>query len=92
MKLIAHDAKILKNLSAHTARHTFGTHMAVLSNGNINIVMDLMGISKYETAKVYMKLADRIMNHQLRKINWGEFNRKEIKTLKSSKSDRLDES
>lgn len=73
LKLIAHDAKINKNLSAHTARHTFGTQMAVLTNGNINIVMDLMGISKYETAKVYIKLADRMVNRPLRKVNWKEF-------------------
>ena len=74
LKLIAHDAKINKNLSAHTARHTFGTQMAVLTNGNINMVMDLMGISKYETAKVYIKLADRIVNKQLKKVNWNEYN------------------
>lgn len=74
LKLIAHDAQILKNLSAHTARHTFGTQMAALTDGNINMVMDLMGISKYETAKVYIKLADRILNKRLRKVKWDEYN------------------
>jgi integrase len=71
LKKIAEDAEIYKNLSAHVGRHTFGTHMAVLSNGNVSLVRDLLGHGKTETTMVYIRLAEKMRGQMLKGVNWS---------------------
>lgn len=70
LKLIAEDAKVYKNLSAHVGRHTFGTQMAVLSGGNVSLIRDLLGHGKTETTMIYIRLAEKMRGEQLKKVNW----------------------
>jgi len=59
LKDIGSMANINKPLTSHIARHTFGTNYAKQS-GSIFQVMAAMGITKYETAQVYINLAAMI--------------------------------
>ena len=73
LKLIAEDARIYKNLSAHVGRHTFGTHMAVLTNGNVALIRDLLGHGKTETTMIYIRLAEKMHGEQLKKVDWNSY-------------------
>ena len=73
LKVIAHDAKIFKNLSAHVGRHTFGTHMAVLTNGDVTLIRDLLGHSNTDTTLIYIKLAEKMRSVQLKKVDWNAY-------------------
>ena len=73
LKVIANDAKIYKNISAHVGRHTFGTHLAILSNGNVTLIRDLLGHSNTDTTMIYIKLAEKMRNVQLKKVNWKSY-------------------
>ena len=59
LKVIQQTAGISQNLTFHIGRHTFGTHIARTS-GSIFEVMKLMGLSKFETAQIYIDLSDEI--------------------------------
>ena len=56
LKIIQSAIKTNKTITVHLARHTFGTLYSKTS-GSIFDVMKAMGISKYETAKVYIDLS-----------------------------------
>ena len=71
LKTIAQDARIYKNVSNHVGRHTFGTQMAFLSNGNVNLVRDLMGHGKAETTMTYIRLADKMRGRLLQQVDWN---------------------
>ena len=71
LKTIQHDADINKLLTFHVSRHTFGTNLAEVSEGDIYLVMDLMGISKVETAMIYIHNSKERTHRKLRKINWN---------------------
>lgn len=71
LKIIAEDAKVYKNISAHVGRHTFGTQMAVLSNGNVSLIRDLLGHGKTETTMIYIRLAEKMRGQQLKKVDWN---------------------
>ena len=71
LKVIANDAKIHKNVSCHVGRHTFGTQMAFLTKGNLNLVRDLMGHSKAETTMTYIRLADKMRGQLLKEVDWN---------------------
>lgn len=86
LKSIGGDAGIYKNLSNHVGRHTFGTQMAYLSNGNLNLVKDLMGHSKAETTMTYIKLAEKMRGQLLSKIDWKAH--KETDGDEDSKTDK----
>jgi integrase len=78
LKVMASDAKIQKKLSTHCGRHTFGTQMAILTGGNQYLVMDLMGHSDPTTTLIYVKLGERMVNKQLRNVNWTAYDPKPI--------------
>jgi integrase len=48
--------------------------MAVISEGNLPLIMDLMAHAKADTTRIYIKLADKMRNTQLRKLDWNKFN------------------
>lgn len=78
LKVMARDAKIQKKLTTHCGRHTFGTQMAILTNGNQYLVMDLMGHTDPTTTMIYVKLGERMVNRQLRNVNWSAYDSKPI--------------
>lgn len=57
LKYIQKEAKISTTLYQHLSRHTFGTLLAKETDGDLVKVMNLMGISKWETAKIYINLS-----------------------------------
>lgn len=56
LKLIQHMAKIPILLTTHVARHTFAT-LFLEADGEVYTLMEIMGISKFETVKVYIHIA-----------------------------------
>lgn len=69
IKEIAAAAGISKNVSIHTARHTFAT---VLLNKGIPIgtVQKLLGHSNLATTQIYAVLLDDTVNENLKSIKW----------------------
>ncbi|MNE42378.1 Tyrosine recombinase XerD [compost metagenome] len=55
LKLIAEKAKISKELSFHTARHTFAT-LFLAAGGNIAVLKELMGHAAIKTTMVYVHI------------------------------------
>lgn len=69
LKFIQQDAGINKNLSMHTARHTFGTQIAARTNDPY-LISKLMGHRDLKTSQAYVHLADQITDKKLEKIEW----------------------
>lgn len=69
LKLVAMHAGIRKTLTAHVGRHTFLTHIA-MKTGNVFTVMSLGGLSKVDTAMVYIHLAEQDNKHLLDGVKW----------------------
>ena len=57
LKTIQHQAEIPITLTTHVARHTFAT-LFLESDGEVHTLMEIMGIQKYETIKVYVHIAN----------------------------------
>ncbi len=89
LKIIAEDAKVYKNISAHVGRHTFGTQMAVLSNGNVSLIRDLLGHGKTETTMIYIRLAENMRGQQLKKVDWNAH--KEVNDTKGESVQQIPE-
>lgn len=69
LKDIKGEAKIKKPLSFHVSRHTFLTTIAVKTK-DVFQVKRLGGISKTETAMIYINLADERFDNTLDDIKW----------------------
>lgn len=69
LKAIQQAASIKTSLSSHIGRHSFGTNIA-LKTGNVFTVMQMMGISKVETAMIYIHLAQEFSAHSLKGVEW----------------------
>ncbi|MCR5454195.1 MAG: site-specific integrase [Bacteroidales bacterium] len=69
IKLIAKTLGINKNISIHTARHTFAT---ILLNKNVPLVnvSKLLGHTNISTTQIYAKLLDDTVNDNLKLIQW----------------------
>jgi len=59
LKVIQHETGIRKDIKSHVGRHTFGTLYAH-KTGSIFDVMKIMGISKFETAQIYINLSEEL--------------------------------
>jgi site-specific recombinase XerD len=69
LKFIQHDLEMAKNLSMHTARHTFGTQIAARTNDPY-LVSKLMGHRDLKSSLVYVHMAEQITDKKLEKIEW----------------------
>jgi integrase len=69
LKIIAHDAKINKNLTYHIARHTFGTNLAELTSDPY-LILDLMGHAQMSTSMIYIHNSKERMLRKLDKVDW----------------------
>lgn len=69
LKTISAEAGLDKALTFHMARHTFLTTIAI-KTGSIFLVMLYGGISKAETAQIYIHLASQAMASELDGIEW----------------------
>ena len=69
IKKIAKMLGINKNISIHTARHTFAT---ILLNKNVPLVnvQKLLGHTNINTTQIYAKLLDNTVNDNLKSIQW----------------------
>lgn len=68
LKIIQHIAKIPVLLTTHVARHTFAT-LFLEADGEVYTLMDIMGISKFETIKVYIHIASSRKKDLMNKYN-----------------------
>lgn len=68
LKQIAFHADIKIRLTFHVARHTFGTLFLELG-GDVDVLMDIMGISKYDTIKHYIHVAQNRKKEQMSNFN-----------------------
>lgn len=61
----------LKNVTPHTLRHTFASHM-VMSGVDLPTVKELMGHKSIVTTMIYAHLSDEHKARAIKKLPWGE--------------------
>jgi len=69
LKLIARQAGINKLLTFHVSRHTCGTNLADTGAG-IDLIMEVMGIRKSDTARIYIHRSRERRKRKLSQLNW----------------------
>ena len=60
-------AGITKDITPHTARHTFATNFA-MDGGNPMVLQELLGHSDFKNTKVYVQIADKKKFEELDKM------------------------
>ena len=68
LKEIADICGIKKNLSTHTARHTFATTVTLANHISIEVVSKMLGHSSINMTKKYARVVDDIIQRDMRKI------------------------
>lgn len=61
----------LKNVSPHTLRHTFASHL-VMSGVDLPTIKELMGHKSIVTTMIYAHLSDEHKARAVKKLPWGE--------------------
>lgn len=69
LKEIAHDSGVVKPMSFHIARHTFGTLIGA-TTGDAFLVKSLMGHKDLKTSMIYVKSTPEIIRKKLKKVSW----------------------
>ena len=68
LKEIADLCGIKKNLSTHTARHTFATTVTLANQISIEVVSKMLGHSSISMTKKYARVVDDLINKDMMKI------------------------
>ncbi len=68
IKEIATICKIEKNLSTHTARHTFATTVTLSNQISIEVVSKMLGHSSINMTKRYARVVDDLIQKDMQKI------------------------
>lgn len=73
LKEIADMCGIKKNLSTHTARHTFATTVTLANQVSMDVVSKMLGHSNVNMTKRYARVVDDLINKDMEKI-YGKYN------------------
>jgi integrase/recombinase XerD len=65
LKELAERCDILKNLTFHTARHTFATTVTLLNGVPIETVSKLLGHTSMRTTQIYAKVIEKKVNDDM---------------------------
>ncbi len=68
LKEIATLCRIEKNLSTHTARHTFATTVTLSNQISIEVVSRMLGHSSINMTKKYARVVDDLIQKDMQKI------------------------
>ena len=69
IKKWALNAGINKNVSFHTARHSFATLLLSDASVPLEIVKEFLGHSRIETTEIYAKITDKKKMEAMEKLN-----------------------
>ncbi|MEI7597262.1 MAG: site-specific integrase [Bacteroidota bacterium] len=70
LKEIADLCTINKNLSTHTARHTFATTVTLTNNVSIEVVSKMLGHTSIKMTQKYARVVDDLISKDMNKLNW----------------------
>ncbi|NVN97624.1 site-specific integrase, partial [Candidatus Nomurabacteria bacterium] len=73
LKEIADACGIKKNLSTHTARHTFATTVTLSNQISIEVVSKMLGHSSINMTKKYARVVDDLIKLDMKKLD-GKYN------------------
>lgn len=73
LKEIADLAGIEKNLSTHTARHTFATTVTLSNHVSLEVVSKMLGHSNINMTKKYARVVDDLICRDMQKLH-GKYN------------------
>jgi site-specific recombinase XerD len=68
LKEIASITGIKKNLSTHTARHTFATTVTLANQVSIEVVSKMLGHSSISMTKKYARVVDDLVSRDMQKL------------------------
>lgn len=68
LKELAERCDILKNLTFHTARHTFATTVTLLNGVPIETVSKLLGHTSLRTTQIYAKVIEKKVNDDMSEL------------------------
>jgi site-specific recombinase XerD len=68
LKEIADLCEINKNLSTHTARHTFATTVTLANQISMEVVSKMLGHTSINMTKKYARVVDDLINRDMQKI------------------------
>ncbi|MEI6766373.1 MAG: site-specific integrase [Bacteroidota bacterium] len=74
LKEIADVCGIKKNLSTHTARHTFATTVTLANQISMEVVSKMLGHSSINMTKKYARVVDDLINRDMEKI-YGKYDK-----------------
>jgi len=72
LKEIADLCEINKNLSTHTARHTFATTVTLANQVSMEVVSKMLGHTSINMTKKYARVVDDLINRDMQKI-YGKY-------------------
>lgn len=70
LKEIADITGIKKNLSTHTARHTFATTVTLANQVSMEVVSKMLGHSSINMTKKYARVVDDLINRDMQKLKF----------------------
>ena len=74
LKILAKKAKIFKNLTFHTARHSFATTITLNNDVPLITVSKMLGHSNTHTTQIYAKVLQKKVSLDMEKLNKKLFN------------------